>query len=195
MMDKVNRLKNNMKPKQFENAMYGIFKETGRKTKTILKKDIPKDYHAKPREIGQAVKSPQLGFGGGGVSCSIPVTGHRGSIGGRYKASGGAKGWESLHKKYRITARVVKAGTTRLPKRMPGSYGGNPPFINTKAPKLNGVAFTRKTEERFPIMKVVGIGIPQMPRTRSEPHVQRDLKVFLENRMEHRFQALILHGR
>lgn len=194
LQEKINRLKENMKPKQFENAMYGIFRDTGKHVKMILRKDLPIHYHVKARDINAAVKGPKVGMGMGGVGCTIPIKDHRGSVGGRYKASGGARGWESLHKKYRVRARVVKAGISTLPQSLPGSYGGNPPFINLSSPKLNGVAYTRKTKNQYPIMKVESMAVPQMPQHRAEPDVQRDIKAYLEKRMDQRFRALIMNG-
>ena len=196
LSSEIERLESVMQPKQFENAMYGIFKRTTRHVRMILKKDLPKQYRVKSSEIqaavstGTVVRSPGMGVG-----CTIPVRGPRGDIGGKYKAFGGARGWESLHKKYRVRARIVKSGTSVLPGRMPGNYGGNPPFRNLAAPSLHGLAFTRKTKERFPIMKVTGIAIPQMPPNRSEPDVQGDIKDYMQRQIEQRFRALIMNGR
>ena len=71
--------------------------------------------------------------------------------------------------------------------------GGNPPFINTSAPKLNGVAFTRtgkKTKNgKDAIARVVGIGVPQMPINRAEDDIQKDVMDMLMDRLEaeHKF--------
>lgn len=194
LKDKIDKLQANMKPEQFNNAMHGIFNRTGSHVKTILRKDIPVYYHAKAGDISSAVKGAKVTGGGLGCGCIIPIVGTRGSVGGRYSASGGAHGWNSLHRKYRVKARVVKAGVSTMPQHMPGSYGGNPPFRNFSAPGLNGVAFTRKTKERFPIMKVQSMTVPQMPQHRAEPDVQRDIKTFLERQMDQRFRALIMRG-
>lgn len=196
LKDEIDRLQSVMKPKQFENAMYGIFKRTTRHVRVILRKDLPKQYRVKKSEVGAAVQNGRVTVSQGvGVGCAIPVVGPRGTIGGKYKAFGGARGWESLRKKYKVRAHVVKAGTSVLPQRMPGSYGGNPPFRNLAAPKLHGLAFTRKTKERFPIVKVVGIAIPQMPTTRSEPDVQNDIKDYMQKQIEQRFNYLVMSGR
>ena len=50
LKDKINMLKDAMTPTQFQRAMYGVFKDTGRHVKQILKKDLPKQYYAKPAE-------------------------------------------------------------------------------------------------------------------------------------------------
>lgn len=194
LQEKIQKLQANMKPEQFTNAMHGIFNRTGSHVKTILRKDIPIYYHAKAGDISAAVKRAQVTGGGLSVGCTIPIKDHRGSVGGRYRAAGGAHGWQSLHRKYRVKAHVVKAGASTLPQSMPGSYGGNPPFRNFSAPKLNGVAYTRKTKERLPIMKVESMAIPQMPQHRAEPDVQRDIKTYLEKQMDQRFRALIMNG-
>ena len=191
---KIERLEAVMKPRQFENAMYGIFKRTGGHVKMVLRKDIPPMYYAKAGQISAAVRSPKVGFSGMGVGCSIPITDARGKVGSRYSAAGGAHGWASLRRKYKIRTRVVKAGPSTLPEHMPGSYGGNPPFRNFSAPKLNGLVYTRKTKKRFPIMPVESMAIPQMPQHRSRPAVQRDIRTYLEKQMDQRFRALIMNG-
>ena len=191
---KIARLQANMKPQQFTNAMHGIFNRTGSHVKTILRKDLPIHYYAKAGDISATVKRAQVTGGGLSAGCIIPIQDRRGSVGGRYSASGGAHGWQSLKRKYRVKARVVKAGASTLPANLPGSYGGNPPFRNFSAPGLNGVAFTRKTKDRFPIMKVESMAIPQMPQHRAEPDVQHDIKTYLERQMDQRFRALIMNG-
>ena len=195
LKDKIDRLYLAMTPKQFENAMYGIFKRTGGHVKRILREDLPKEYEIKPGEINRAIKSPKVTGGGLGVGCSIPIVGARRSIGpGGFSASGGAHGWNSLRRKYRVKARIVKSGQSVLPAEAE-SYGGLPPFRNLGAKKLNGLAFTRAAHGRLPIEKMVGIAIPQMPMNRSEADVQADIKSYLEKQIEQRFNALLINGR
>ncbi len=195
LQNEIERLRAVCTQERFNQVMYSIFNRTGGHVRMILRKDLPKQYHAKAGDISRSVGGARVSSGGvGGVGCTIPIRDHRGSVGGRYKASGGAHGWNSLHRKYKVKARVVKAGASVLPAHMPGSYGGNPPFRNLGS-KLGGVAFTRKTKERFPIMKVESMAIPQMPMNRSEPDVQNDIKTYMQQRMEHEFQRLIAGGR
>lgn len=197
LRDKVNMLKYAMAPKQFENAMYGIFKRTGGHVKKILREDLPKQYEIKPKDISQAVKSPKVTSGGLGIGCSIPIVAPRQSIGpGGFSASGGAKGWNNVKygRKYRVKARIVKSGQSVLPAQA-SSYGGQPPFRNLSAKRLNNLAFTRAAKGRLPIEKMTGIAIPQMPMNRSEADVQNDIKNYLEKEMARRFNALLLSGR
>ena len=189
------RLQSVLKPEQFNTCMRRVFSRTGKHVKQILKTDLPKEYEVRPGQVGSAVGGASISGGGVGVGCTIPVRGTRGSIGGRYRASGGAHGWNSLRRKYRVKAKIVKAGQSVLPQNLPGNYGGNPPFRNFDAPGLNGLAYTRETKDRFPIRKVEGIAIPQMPTTRSEPDVQKDVRDFMFKRMEHEFQQMIKSGK
>ncbi len=191
--DLLDRLRANMTEAQFKNAMYGIFKRTGGHVRKILKSDLPHEYHVKPGEIGKAVANPRVTSGGLGVGCIIPVRAPRKSIGGGFSASGGAHGWNSLRRKYRVKARVVKSGVSTLPARMP-SYGGMPPFRNLGS-KLGGLTFTREGRARLPIRKVEGIAIPQMPMTRSQPEVQGDIKAYLEKEIMKRLAYLIAAGK
>lgn len=186
-------------PEQFERLMYRVFSRAGGRVKTILKKEIPKEYHVTSSYVGSQIGAPRTSFGGGGlgVNCCIPIDGHRGSIGGLYSATGGRHGWNStkpirgkkVGKRYKINAKIVKSGTSKLPSTM-SHQGGNPPFRNFGS-KLNGVAFTRVGKERFPIAKVVGLGVPQMPLNRSKESVQEEIRETLEKRLEHEHAWLI----
>lgn len=187
--EQITRLRSVMTPERFNQVMYGIFKRTGGHVRKILKTDLPKQYYAKSGEIGKAVGNPKVVMGGLGVGCTIPVRGPRKSIGGGFSASGGAHGWNSLRRKYRVKARIVKAGQSTLPQTM-ASYGGQPPFRNLGS-TLGGLTFTRAGKSRLPIMKVSGIAIPQMPMNRSEADVQRDILDYMERRIEHEFQRVI----
>ena len=80
-----------------------------------------------------------------------------------------------------------------MPDKM-GSYGGEPPFRNLGS-KLGKKTFTRAGKARLPIMKVVGIAIPQMPMNRSEDDVQEDIKIYMQKRIEYEFQRVIAGGR
>lgn len=158
---------------------------TSGRVRTILKTEIPKDYEVKPTWVASHVGNPRMTDGGSiGVGCVIPIDGHRGSIGGRYRASGGAHGWNAVKrgKRYKINARIVKGGASTMPKQM-SHQGGNPPFRNLGS-KLGGATFTRVGKERFPIARVVGLGVPQMPLNRSKDDVQEEIGSYLQKRLE-----------
>lgn len=189
--EEISRLKSVLKPERFNQVMYSIFQRTGGHVRMILRKDLPVDYHVRAGDINSSVKSARLtsGGGGAGVGCSIPVVGPKYAIGGKFRASGGAHGWNSVRRKYRVKSSIVKAAQSTLPQNM-SSYGGLPPFRNLGS-KLGGVTFTRAGKGRFPIMKVVGIAIPQMPMNRSEAEVQADILEYMRGRIEHEFQRVI----
>ena len=189
LMAETERLRAVMKPEQFERAMYRVFSRTGGHVRRILRTDLPKQYHVTSGDVGAAVKNAKITHGGGGVGCAIPVVGEKRNIGSKFKASGGAHGWNSLRRKYRVNAKIVKAGTSTLPSQM-SSYGGQPPFRNLGS-RLMPLTFTRAGKARLPIMKVSGIAIPQMPTNRSEADVQNDIKEYMYQRMEHEFMRII----
>ena len=129
---------------EFEKLMYRAFSRTGRHVKTILKKDLPKEYNAKPSWIGSQVGAPRTELGGvAGVSCSIPIKGTRGTIGGTFNASGGAHGWNAKLRRYKVSAQMVKGQRSTMPSQM-SHQGGNPPFRNLGS-SLGGLTFTRQT--------------------------------------------------
>lgn len=181
---------------EFELLMMRAFRRTGQRVKTILKTELPKDYHAKPTWIGQNVKSPQTSFGGFGgmaVSCSIPIDGARGVLGRQFSASGPRGRRSKKPKAYKITARIVKAGATTLPSHM-RNQGGQPPFI-ARGGTGGGIVFTRKGKSRLPIVRVVGIGVPQMPMNRSKEDVQDEIMETVKSRIEHEHAYLIARCR
>lgn len=107
--------------------LYAAFKRTGGHTRQIMKKDLPKEYEIGATRVGQAVQNAKVSISNLGVNCLIPIVGKRGAIGSTYRATGGAHGWASMHRKYTITARIVKSGRSRLPEQM-NNIGGQPPF-------------------------------------------------------------------
>lgn len=197
LQNEISRLRNVMKPEQFEKAMYGIFSRTGKHVKTILRKDLPHQYNIKSAEVGRAVKNASVSKSGLGVGCSIPVIGARRHIGGGGKgftAYGHRQGWRSLTSgHYDITAVIYRGKRSKLPDRMKTGY---PPFRNIPS-KLSGITFTGTGDNfsRMPIEPVMGIAIPQMPMNKSEPEVQEDIKNYMEERIRARLTALLMSGR
>ena len=197
----VARLQAAMKPEAFEKTMYGVFRRTGGHVKTILKKDIPPRYNVKPGEVGRTVQSPVVALGGMGVGCSIPVVGPRKPIGGPggFDARGHRPGWKAVTSgHYPITAQIYRGQRSTLPKKLP-QYGGNAPFRNIPS-KLGGSTRTRAAgvgfpPNNYPIPKVMGIAVPQMPLNKAEPAVQKDIALYMNGRVAARLQALIKNGR
>ena len=199
--------------KEFELLMLRAFRRTGQRVKTILKTEIPKDYHAKPMWIGQSVGRPETGFGGIGgaaVHCTIPIDGPRGVHGRQFHAAG-PPGRRAKGKRYKISVNVVKGKQSVLPETMK-NQGGNPPFIAkaraSGATKIvrgekgrfakgnisgntKGIVFTRRTGERLPSVRVVGQSVPQMPMNKSKEDVQEEILEHLKGRIEHEHRYMI----
>ncbi|MBE5791640.1 MAG: hypothetical protein E7322_05715 [Clostridiales bacterium] len=172
---------------EFKRLLRAAVSRTASHTRTQLGKIIPKEYHVSAKDVKKSVGSPTLNTAGNTVSCCIPLSGRRGSIGGTYKATGGKPGWKGIvpGKRYTVTAKIVKAKRSKLPSSM-DNYAGEAPFRNLSAAKLNKVAFTREGNDRdAPISKIVGIAIPQMPLNRSEDEIRKSIADKLYERVEH----------
>lgn len=182
---KIDFLRGFLKKDEFERLMYRTFNEVGKKSKTLISKQIPRDYAVKKAWAASQIGHFQLEMGGlNGVTCKIPLKGHKGSIGGRFSAAGGRLGLP-------LASWITRDGMSYLPTAMK-NQGGNPPFIATG--RGNGVAFTRRTKKRLPIVRVVGLGVPQMPLNRSADEVQDQLLDYVGNRLEHNFYNMFIQG-
>jgi len=73
------------------------------------------------------------------------------------------------------------------------NQGGNAPFVGGGG-RINGLVVTRRTKERYPVVRVVGLGVPQMPLNRSEEKVQNAIRDLLDKRLEHNFKHLMDNG-
>lgn len=186
LQDKISKLRQGLTPQKFNGLMRSEFGRLPGRVRVIMREDLPPQYYVKPAAAAAAVKGARLTGGGGGlggVGCVIPIVGKKGNIGSMFGASGGAHGWNSLRRKYRVKAKIVKAGTSTLPATM-DHQGGQPPFRNLGS-RLGGLTFTRKGKARGPIVRVSGIAIPQMPLNRSRDEVEKDLHDYLDARLDH----------
>jgi len=179
-MELVKDLRRALTPKEVELLEMRAIKRTAQRVKTIVGKEVPKDYEVKTRQVTSHIGGPRISLAGGGVNCVIPIDGSRLSIGGTYRASGGRRGWNTK-RPYRVKARIVKGETSGLPMRMK-HQGGQPPFRNLS---FSTAAFTRKGKRRLPIAPVVGLAVPQMPMNRSKDDIQAEIVEHLKKRLEH----------
>lgn len=180
--DKMNLLQEMLTREQFERLMYRTFREVGQKSKKLISDEIRKEYQAPAGWVKGNIQNFRLSFGGGfPVTCTIPISSAKGVIGRTFKGNQlrrSPKGIKGM--KGRISAKIVKGKSSILPPKME-NQGGNPPFI------IGEVAFTRRTNKRFPIVRVVALGVPQMPLNRSKPGVENALLEYTAARLEHNF--------
>lgn len=179
LQEKLGIIRQALTEEQFKRLLYRTFNEVARKAKTMIAKDVQVDYAVTQAWVKSQIGSYSLTFGGEfPVTCSIPISGAKGVIGPRFKLSG---------RKRIISAKIVKSNTSTLPKKME-NQGGFPPFI------YNNVVFTRKTKRRLPIVRVVALGVPQMPLNRSADSVQTDILDYVGTRLEHHFMGMFGGG-
>ena len=137
----------------FDRLMTRTMYEVGRRAKKPIVDAVRTEYEVKANWVRRGIQTPRVGGGGGDVFCKIPLKGPKGHVGGTFHASGGARGWNSLHRKYSVKTKIVKGKVGTLPGQM-GSYGGQPPFRNLAS---SSIAFTRKGKERLPIASIPAI--------------------------------------
>ena len=187
----------------FHEMMQRTFMETGKHARPVIKREILKKYDVKSSWVDDKLGRPRpLGTE---LGCLIPIKSVRGTIGGIYHATGGSTHVQGTnqhmsngtvrsrkaHWRIRlINAKIVKGQISEMPGEMM-HQGGNPPFRNLAASKLNGVTFTRTTSARLPIASVGGLGVPQMPINRSRPPIEKDIANYLMKRLKHNYERLI----
>lgn len=193
--------------REFDMLMRRSLNEVGKRSKKIIREAIQAEYYASTSWVNSSIHSAQIEGGGGSILCRIPIISEKGDIGGQFSAAGGAYGWNPPP--YRITAQIVKDGTSTLPPEM-SHQGGQPPFRNIgerttykknpkrklkkpiveKSGKGGGIVFTRAGKNRLPIEKVSGIAVPQMPLNRSRGITESRILSLTETRVVHNFSHL-----
>lgn len=196
---KIQALSLALSPKELKQLNYRVVSRTGKKVKGIVSTDVPKRYHIKKNIVARDIRRPRMGNTSGvSVSCSIPIEGKRHIIGGNtFPARGGRHGWNGIvgGKRYKIATQIVKGQQTILPETM-GHQGGTPPFRNLGARKLNNATYNRAAGAGFPpknlpLVRVVGLAVPQMPLNRAEDDVQKDIRDFMIKRIDQEFANIM----
>lgn len=194
---KIDALSRALTPQQAKLLNYRVVSRTGQKVKSIVSTDVPNRYYIKRSVVAKDIRRPRMGnSSGASVSCSIPIEGTRHIIGGNtFPAVGGAAGWISKGRRYKIYARILANEVSELPENMK-HQGGNPPFRNLGARKLNDATYNRAAGAGFPpknlpLVRVVGIAVPQMPLNRAEGDVQEDILDFMIKRIDQEFANIM----
>lgn len=212
--EKLNEMKQVVGEKNAAKILYWTVKDSARHIRAKLSPILRKEYQSRAmtirRSIGKAIMT-------GEMSCVIPIENTRNIIGGDDFPLDGSttrvvKGNERRRKKaieagrrpkpgkkYKIRAKILKKGVSTMPDVMPGagrsSYGDQPPFLmpvkSKTGPTGKHIVMTRQGKEKLPIIRVVGIGVPQMPLNRSRAAVEDDIADFAMDRLVHHYEAVL----
>lgn len=201
MQETINFLSRELTPREMRILTYRVFKRVGAGVKTIVSKEVPKHYEIKKNVVAADIKNPRMHRGSGmDAGCVIPIEGERHIIGGNtFKADGGTYGFRGIKagRRYKITTNIVKGKTSTLPDFM-DHQGGHPPFRNIGAKRLNNATFTRAFKagkppkpNNFPIYRVTGLAVPQMPINLAEKDVQAEIIERLKKRIDHEYGEIM----
>ncbi|MBQ8507206.1 MAG: hypothetical protein IJ466_07255 [Clostridia bacterium] len=190
-------------PENFKKLMVRALRRTGSQVRTMTDREIRKEYDIKKAYVMADMGNPKIDSAN--VSCIIPIEGKRGIHGLQFKVSK-PRGRPTAGRRHKIATHIVKGKSELLPDVMK-NQGGNPPFIahesekkkklpgydpkKDKGAQLDGFVLTRKTSKRTPIVKVVGIGIPQMPMNEAKDAIQDRTIEILKKRIEHEHDVLM----
>lgn len=167
------------------------------------------EYHVKKKRwVSSQILNARPRTKGEFIGLVIPIEGERGILGGdNFTLAQGVLNAHNANvkrrkngkrlKPMRIKVNVLQGKVTTLPKLMPAgggrsSYGNQPPFIMLSKIKRKPLVFTRKRKDRsLPIVRVVGVGVPQMPTNRVRDKLQKDLQVFMLRQLVHEFSMYV----
>ena len=213
----INGLKLVYGEKTFQQIMYRVMKRAGTRTRKLVKKEVTVDYQAPSGWVGSAIGDARIQTSASGAGCIIPVDGVRGKLGAQYKAQAqgangnkitaayqGRKGKRS-RRSYKITAQIVKSGASEMPSsgerphiKIMGRSGNTGGFYVVRRDLGTYIATSRKRTKhgvitykavKSIIVPAVGIGVPQMPMTRSADKIQQGVSQLLFDRIQHEHEV------
>lgn len=212
--EKLREIRQVVGEKNAEKILYWTVKDTAGHIRKTLSPILRKEYQSRAMTIRGSIGQPEMN---GAMSCVIPIENTRNIIGGKDFPLDGSttrvvKGNATRRKKaleagkkpkpgkkYKIRAKILKKGVSTMPDVMPGagrsSYGDQPPFLMPVKSKEGAtgkyIVMTRKGKEKLPIIRVVGIGVPQMPLNRSREEVKDDIAEYAMKRLVHNYEAVL----
>ena len=166
-------VKSRLTPAQFKTVMSRVYRRTGGKIRTIVSKDVPKHYYVTAGDARNETGAPQIS----GMSCTVPITGPRRTVGVQFKAKGSHHGWNPP--RYTVSAKIVRGSETDMEQ---GTFRNMPSA-------LGGQAYMR-FGARLPIKKTLGPAIPEMATHLAEPDIQKDVLETMEKRLLHEMQFI-----
>ncbi len=169
-------VRSRLSEKQFKIVMGRVYRRTGNHIRTIVRKDVPKRYEVPAGDVSRETGAPRIA----GMNCTVPIAGPRRTVGVQFKARGSARGWESLRKRYKVSAKIVKGTWTVM-------EGNN--FRNI--PSSLGKQTFQRFGQRLPIKKTLGPAIPEMATHLASSDIQRDVLETMAKRIEHEMQFIL----
>jgi hypothetical protein len=192
LQGKLDALKATLSTGQYQMVLYRALKRTAEQVKTATAREVRQDYHIAYGAVLKTIKNPVVSKLANGVNAYLNISKAREKIGGggfSYVSRGG------------LAAKIVKTGNSRLPTK-----GARPHFAVKKKKQVfvrratAGKTWitTQKTKAgtvyhvaKQPISPGVGIGIPQMPITRSAGKIQNFAILKLGERLEHEHDVIM----
>lgn len=176
-----NYLATELSPAKARLLLTRVISSTGRRVKTIIGKNVPKEYAVGRNWVTQNIGKPFKS----GTMCRIPIKSYRGIHGGRFKVN-------KLQSRSlgRVRSKMLNAGFSTLPEKM-DRQGGNPPFIVSGSGTNSGLVFTRRTNKPLPIVRVAGLSVPEMSLARVADENLDDIVNYMRDELYRQFNVII----
>ncbi len=176
---------NNM---QMYRIIHDTLSDTARKTKTIVKKTVAKEY-----QVTQKWAADQIGhyYTRGQFGVVIPLSGHRGTIGGTFPATTGTSGAStksgSAAKRKVLKAAKIRRGKSSALSYASSSQGSGRIFV--MASGKNKVALARNKGK---LVRIVGRSLPQMvTESPSTETIGDEINAYMLKRVDHHIQRAL----
>ena len=186
---------NQLSEKQMETVMRRVITRVGGTARKAIWDGIKTKYDVPQKFVYAAIpKTPKYGGSGANVSATFNLKGTRGVNGPVYKIEGMNRQKKLSINKIaelkmggKLRVKILKARFSTLPSKM-DHQGGNPPFYVGKY----GIIFTRKRKSQaYPIVRTVGLGVPQLPFNQSQEDIQKRLDDTLMKRTIHELGVML----
>lgn len=190
---KLDAMKASLTTANYKKALHRALRRTGEHARTLTGREVRQDYHIAYGKVLRTIKNPRISYTADGVSCILPIIKNREPIGGggfAYTTRGG------------VAAKIVKTGKSALPTKGRRPHfavkskgrvfvrmaGSGKTWITTQYNKKTGKVYRVAKQ---PIAPAVGIGIPQMPLTRSATRIQDQVLNKMAERLEHEHNVIM----
>ncbi len=184
MKDTVTAMKGVLNNKAMGRVIHDTLSDTAKKTKTLVKRTVAKEYN-----VTQKWAADQIGhhYMKGLYSAQIPLSGHRGSIGGTFPATTGPSKSGGGARRKVLRAAKIRRGKSSPLTHASSNQGSGQIFLMPGAAKKIAVA-----RKGMKLVRIVGRSVPQMvTESPSTEVIEKDITDYMMKRVDHHIKRAL----